>query len=106
MAEWGDLSYAGERGPACGWWLWDPSQLFLPHGPWHLCGFTWRECGRSRAVGRVWQEEGGSRETVGKELRGGARQLSSQVHRQGVGTVEKGVAGCHSRWSPDAAKFG
>lgn len=43
---------------------------------------------------------------MGKELRGGAWQLSSRVHQQGAGTVEKGLASCRPRWSPDTARFG
>lgn len=45
-------------------------------------------------------------ETVGKEPGEGAWQLSSRVHRQGSGTVEKGVASCRPRGLPDAARFG
>lgn len=90
----------------CGWWPWGPGQLFPLRGPQHLCGFTRRERGQSRAAGHVWQKEGGSGEIVGKELRGGARQLSSRVHRQDVGTMEKGVAGCCPWWSLDTARFG
>lgn len=104
----------------CGWWPWGPGPPFPLHGPRHLCGFTGRERGRSRAAGHVWQKEGGSGETgegakgrrpaaeqsgapagCGHRGEGGGRPLSTVVSGHG----QVWLKGCRSRSRSGLAVF-